>query len=157
MWSRSASKKKLAAILATGIVGYSRLMRKDPFQTFRETVFEGEQTRRQERLVPRIETVAATLFRSARHRIRVRGKRSTRALGMPAFLATLIISAVAITVPGRGGTIAELETQQAPQAANVFKIPAYKEAGRHGCPGFHRVSEGGGPHPRAGTGLTSIM
>ena len=74
---------------------------------------------------PKTETVAATLCRSARHRVRVRGKRSTRALGMPAFLATLIISSVAITVPGRGGTIAEPETQQAPQAANVFKMPAY--------------------------------
>ena len=73
----------------------------------------------------KIETVAATLCRLARHRVRVRGKRSARSLGMRALLVTLLISAVAITVPGRGGTIAEPETEQAPQPANVFEIPAY--------------------------------
>lgn len=74
---------------------------------------------------PKIETVAATLRRLARHRVRARGKRSARSLGMRALLATLLISAVAITVPGYGGTIAEPETKQAPQPANVFEMPAY--------------------------------
>jgi hypothetical protein len=44
---------------------------------------------------------------------------------MRALLATLLIGAVTITVPGYGGTIAEPETEQASQAANVFEMRAY--------------------------------
>ena len=44
---------------------------------------------------------------------------------MLAFLATLLISAAAITVPGRGEAIAASETEPAPQARNVFQKPAY--------------------------------
>ncbi len=63
--------------------------------------------------------------KSARHCVRARGKRSGRSLGMLAFLATLLISAVAITVLGRGGAIAEPDTEPTPRAANVFEMPAY--------------------------------